>query len=314
MGEDLLKLFITSFLITVVVIGGALSCEKKSGTFYAGSLGLGDDRVLIASQIASVLTVSAYDLDGNFLGILADYQAEANGPRGLALYDSSHVVVSLEGDDRLDLLYLGGGILNFIQSSFLTGTIGKIIRDPAAANYYVIENTNMIERFSVDGTRVPVSGNPFVNGALAPCAAPATLRSMVINNSGDLIAVQSGATSSFRYTIGPTAASACAVIAALPTNANDIINHSDGNLYWAGTNNQIYRASQTLTGSTSIFNSAATIAAPTAMAELPNGDLLIASDTTDSLEVISTTGTYRGTFRKDINTQVVHSILVVPGQ
>jgi len=272
----LIRPLFKNLILLTVVLCGTLTCAKKTGTFYAGSLGLQDDRIIIASQLASVLTISMFDMEGNFIKTLADYQGEANGPRGLALYDSQHVVVSLEGDDRLDLVSLSGDRTNFIQSSFFTGTIGRVYRHDESGSFFIIENTNMIERFSFDGSRVPVTGNPFVNGALAPCAAPATLRALAVNNSGNILAVQSGATTGFRYTIGATVASACAAVAALPSAANDLINHSDGNMYFIGTNSQVYRASQTLTGSTSIFNNTGIISTYTAMAELPNGDLLIA--------------------------------------
>lgn len=302
------------FALCITVFLGVLSCEKKEGDFYAAALGLNEDRVLVASQLATARTVSAYDLDGNLLGILADYQAEANGPRGLALYDSLYVLLSLDGDDRVDMVYLGGGRTSYIQGALFAGVIGRIIQHPNTLDYFVIENSNAIERFSREGQRIPVSGNSFVSGALAPCAAPSSLRALVINNNGHLLAVQSGTTAAFQYTIGSTNASACSALGALPANANDVINHSDGNLYWVSTNSNVYRASQTLSGSTSIFYNTATINTPTALAELPNGDLIIASDTTDSLEVISTSGEYKGTFRKDVNTQQVFSILVVRGQ
>jgi hypothetical protein len=297
-----------------VVVSLIIACEKRAGEFFVASLGLEKDRIIVASQTATVLTVSAYDLDGKLINILADYQAEVNGPRGLALYDSLHILLSLEGADRIDLVSLSGGRDVWTQNSFLTGTIGKMIWNAARRNYFVIEATNAIERFDYTGERIPVTGNAFIQGTLAPCAAPASMRSMAFNNSGDLIVVQSGTTAAFRYTVGPTTASACAATTALPGNANDIINHSNGYMYIASTNNNIYRSSQTLTGTVSIFNNAATIAAPTALAELPNGDLIIASDTTDSLEVIGVDGTYRGTLVKDANTALVHSILVVPGQ
>lgn len=306
--------FLTLSLFFGALIAGIVSCGQKSGSFYAASLGLENDRVIIASQIANVLTVSMYDLDGNYLQTLADYQAEGNGPRGLVQLDPTNIIVSLEGDDRLDIITLGGTKSNYLQSSFLSGTIGKLILNPAGTEFFIIEATNMIERFSTSGQRLPVTGNPFVNGALAPCAAPASLRAMAFNNSGNLVAVQSGTTGGFIYTVGATVAASCVATTALSSAANDLINHSNGNMYYAGTNNQIYRASQTLTGSTSIFNNSATIASPTAMAELPNGDLIIASDTTDSLEVIGVDGTYRGTFHKGVHTQQVHSILVVHGQ
>jgi hypothetical protein len=289
------------------------ACSKKEGAFFFGALGLAEDRIVLATQTATALAVTSYDMDGNLVAVLADYMAEVNGPRGLAIFDSLNVMVSLEGTDRVDLLYLGGRRTTFLSSSFLTGTIGKMLRHPNTSDLFVIESTTTIERFDITGTRIPQTGNPFVNGALAPCGAPATPRAMVVNSNGELMVIQSGVTGAFRYTIGPTIASACAT-ATLSNAANDLLSHSDGNIYYAGTNGQIYRASQTLTGSTSIFNNTSVINTPTAMAELPNGDLMVASDTHDSIEVISTSGVYRGSFLKNVYTQQVHSILVVPGQ
>lgn len=294
---------------------GIFACQKKSEKFFVGALGLQKDRVIIASQLATALTVSSYDLNGNLLGVLADYYGETNGPRGLAIYDALNFLVSLEGTDRLDLVYLGGGRSTFLSSSFLggAGAMGKLVRHPTTNDLFIIDAVTSIERFDITGQRIPQSGNAFIQAALAPCAAPASLRAMVINSSGELVAIQSGVTGGFRLTIGPTVASACAAVT-LASAANDIIKHSDGNLYYIGTNNQVYRTNQTLSSSTSIFNNSATINTPTAMAELPNGNLLIASDGTDSVEIITTSGTYVGSFAKDTNMQQVHSILVVPGQ
>jgi hypothetical protein len=307
--------FLFSVLISALVLmAGLTACAKKEGAFFAGALGLNEDRIVVATQTATALSVTSYDLDGNLVAVLADYMAEVNGPRGLALFDALNVLVSLEGDDRIDMLYLGGGSRStYLSSSLLTGTIGRLFRHPTTDNLFVIENTNSIERFELGGTRIPQTGNAFVSGALAPCGAPASLRDLVVNSNGELVAIQSGVTAAFRYTIGPSVASACAT-ATLAVAANDMIRHSDGNIYYAGTNSQIYRASQTLTGSTSIFNNTGAINTPTAMAELPNGDLIVASDTTDSLEIIGTNGTYKGSFLKNIYTQQVFSILVVPGQ
>ncbi len=301
-------------LFILLTAASVTSCSPKTGTFYSAALGLQHDRLIISSQLATVLTVSSYDMQGQYLDTLADYQTEANGPRGLAPYDATFVALSLDGDDRLDLVAVGGGHSGLVQSSFLTGVIGKLTRDPVTQDYFVIEGTNAIERFSSDGQRVPLAGNPFQTGARAPCISPASLRALVFNNAGNLVAVQSGTTTAFIYTPGPTIATACAQVTGLPSNVNDIINHSDGNLYWVGTNSQVYRASQTLTGSTSIFNNTSAILTPTALVEMPNGDLLIASDGTDSLQVIGTDGSYRGTFHKSIHTQQVNSLLILRGQ
>ncbi len=304
-------------LLLALAMTALAACSTKKGAFFVGTLGLAKPRIIVASQTAAVLTVTSYDEAGNFITVLADYFAENNGPRGLAIYDSLNLLLSLEGTDRVDKVYLGGGSGStsvFLSSSFLTGTIGKLVRHPSTADLFIIENTNSIERFDIGGQRIPQTGNSFVSGALAPCAAPASLRAAVVNSLGELLVVQSGATAAFRYAIGATVASTCATASITSTGANDLVKHSDGNIYYAGVNSTIYRASQTLTGSTSIFNNTGTISTPTAMAELPNGNLIVASDATDSIEVITTSGQYVGSFAKNIHTAQIHSILVVPGQ
>ncbi len=75
----------------------ATACAKKQGTFFVAALGLNQDRIIISSQTATVLTVTSYDLDGNLLATLADSYAATNGPRGLALFDAFNFLVSLEG-------------------------------------------------------------------------------------------------------------------------------------------------------------------------------------------------------------------------
>lgn len=184
MLDRMLKLSFAAVVVSLII-----ACEKRAGEFFVASLGLEKDRIIVASQTATVLTVSAYDLDGKLINILADYQAEVNGPRGLALYDSLHILLSLEGADRIDLVSLSGGRDVWTQNSFLTGTIGKMIWNAARRNYFVIEATNAIERFDYTGERIPVTGNAFIQGTLAPCAAPASMRSMAFNNSGRVAAV-----------------------------------------------------------------------------------------------------------------------------
>jgi hypothetical protein len=303
-----------SLLAATAAVLTVIACAKKEGAFFAGALGLYQDRVIITSETATAVTVTSYDLDGNLIAVLADYFAENNGPRGLALLDSLHVLLSLDGDDRIDAVYLGGGRSPFISMSALTGTIGKMVRHPSTGDLFVVESNTAIERFNSSGQRLPQTGNSFVQGAAFGCT-PASFRALTINSSGQLVAVQSGTTNSFRYTIGPTNATGCSA-QALSANTNDIINHSNGFMYYVTTTSNVYRASQTLTGSVSIFNNTGAINTPTALAELPNGDLIIASGATDTLEVISSgsPAVYRGSFAKNIHTALVRSILVVPGQ
>ncbi len=301
-------------LISLSFLLALSGCSGEVGEFYAAALGLNRDRVFVVSQIAQNLGVHMYTTGGTYLGRLVDYYSDTNAPRGIAYYDPFSVAISLDATDEIQFLNLDGSARRPpLSNNLLTGTIGKMIYDRSRDGYFIVE-TNGIEFFSRAGVRVPASGNSIVPGtAQAPCAALASLRALVLNNSGALITVQSAATASNRYTLGPVSATACAVVT-LPTNANDIINHSDGNMYFVGTNNQVYRTTQVLGSITSIFNNVATISTPTALAEMPDGNLIVASDATDSIELISTGGTYRSTFARDSNTQLVHSLFILRGQ
>lgn len=308
-----MKSAVVKALLTISALATLPGCGGEVGEFYAAALGLNQPRVIIASQLATNLGVYSYTVDGVYQGRLVDYFSETGAPRGIALINPFTIAISLDSTDEVDAITLAGSRSKFISNNLLTGTLGKLISDSSRSNYYIVE-TNGIERFTSAGVRIPATGGAYISGgAQAPCAALASLRALVLNNSGNLIAVQSGTTAANRYTLAAASASACATVA-LPTNANDVINHSDGNLYFVGTNSQVYRMSQTMTGITSIFNNTTVISTPTALVELPNGNLLVASDATDALEIITTAGTYVRTFAKDTNTQQLHSLFVVRGQ
>jgi streptogramin lyase len=96
--------------------------------------------------------------------------------------------------------------------------------------------------------------------------------------------------------------------------------HPDGNVYFGGqTNHVIYSlpadfdgvvAAQTVfPANTAVINN------PAAIAVLPNGNLIVASDATDSIAQITRAGdVVNANFIKDAFTSTITAILVIPPQ
>jgi DNA-binding beta-propeller fold protein YncE len=90
----------------------------------------------------------------------------------------------------------------------------------------------------------------------------------------------------------------------------------DGNLYVVTqTNDAIYRVSENGTGATLLYAYGVTTVNPTAIASLPNGNLLVANSGNDSIDLFTPSGTLiQASFIRNTFTTDVSDILVVEGQ
>jgi glucose/arabinose dehydrogenase len=96
-----------------------------------------------------------------------------------------------------------------------------------------------------------------------------------------------------------------------------VLAHSDGFLYVATQgDDRIYRfAGNGVGAGTVIFNNTGIISDPTALLEMPDGTILVASDATNSLVRITTAGALVGmtSFASDIFTNRVSDMIILPG-
>jgi hypothetical protein len=101
-------------------------------------------------------------------------------------------------------------------------------------------------------------------------------------------------------------------------NPYDVVLHSDSHLYVVTQNDdRVYQADSDGSNATVIWDTDLTIIRdPTAIVELPNGNLLVASSFTDSIEQIQTDGTRVGTspFIMDSFSVNVQDMIIVYGE
>jgi len=302
-----LKTFIAFGLVVL-----ATSCSSKNSVFYNESVPV-PDRLVIASNSAGQYGIVMYDISGNFLEVLHDYVPENLSPRGLAAIDSRSFVIATDGVDQIHKYTLGSGISPDVTSTALTGNIFQMRRHPSLGTFVIATDT--IESFDDNGNRI---GAPRIPTTVGGCTL-ATPRGMAFLSSGYLAVVSTGNDSLNIYDISDPINPLC--IASNTTLGNvdpvAVIAHSDGFLYVATQgDDRIYRFAGTGVGAaTVVFNNQGIIDNPTALVEMPDGSILVASDATDSLVRITTAGALVGltNFISDMFTNSVSDMIILPG-
>lgn len=311
-----MKHFLAAIILSLSLSGLITSCASKEGSFFAASLGLGEDLILVVGAGVAATTnwaITVYDTNGNLLDILADYGKTAEQPHGIAVFDSFNFIVAVDGTDRLEKVNIFGGNTLWTNHPQLTGNLFDIKKD-ASGNFYVVES-NTIERFDSSGNRANgTSATPYIAATTGACVLN-TPHGIDINADGQLVAVSSGNSTLSVYNVSTSAAS-CVAQVAFGNAPYDVVSHSDGNLYViTQTNDAVYQANAQGGGATLIWNTAVTTYNPSAIAALPNGNLLVASQGNDGIDLISTSGSLLETnFIKNSMTLDVSDIIVVRGQ
>ena len=301
------------------------ACNAPKGTLFYGSLGRGEHVVLVASGVAGApMTVTAYGINGTFIEVLIDSTYDALVPRGLAKYDAFRFVVAFDGgSDLLGLASTTGGYSQFVTNSNLTGNIFQLAYHESSQNYFVVE-TNTIEAFSISSSRV---GNPAINTTVGSCVLNTPRGLFVDQTNNRMVATNTGGTDPVLVYDLATPASPTCVRSVTTLGAQDpvpVIIHSASNLMFVGTqgNDRISSLAADGTGTaTVVYNDTTVVNNPTAMVELPDGSVLVASDGTDQIDrftVNASTGVFTrvGTtpFIKDGFTLSVNEMLVLRGQ
>ena len=140
---------------------------------------------------------------------------------------------------------------------------------------------------------------------------------MAILPNGNLAVINSGGTGALNiYNISGTAAT-CVATAVIGGAPSGILAHSNSYIYiTTTTTDRVVRTDALGAGLTTIWNTNTTlISDPTAMVELENGDIAVASSVTDSIERITIDGLRVGNrpFLMDVFTDSVVDMLIMPG-
>ncbi len=278
-----------------------------------GSLDIQNPKIILASQLAGSSAIVMYDIRGNMQRVLHDYGTDGtNSPRGLVPLSPTDFLISVEGIDHVAHYSLTEGMTSFIQNSNFTGNIFGAAKHNDYG-LFVVE-TNTIEAFDlVTGER---SGNPRIPTTVGLCILNVP-RGMTFNQAGQLVVVNTGNDRINVYDVSDPTNPVC-----VRTNTSlgavdpiTVLAHSDGSLY-VGTqgDDRVYRFAGDGSGTgTIVFNNISIINNPSAMAEMPDGSMLVASDGTNSIVNIRTNGTIvtNTNFIQDTFTNSVSDIIIL---
>lgn len=293
-----------------------IACSNPEGEFFYGTLGLGDKKILVATANPGALTVLLYDLTGHLVDVVADYTYANDFPRGIAPYDAFNFMVLLDGVDRLQKVSMKGLASQDFADTGLNGTLFMLNYDGISQRYFGIEG-NTIEGFTKAGVRV---GNPIINTTVGACVLNVP-RGGFVTNDGRYLSVGTGndRLSIYNVTLStPTCISTNTSLGAVDPFA--VLQHSrNGLIYIADQiNDRVSSLPADGTGSpTTVWATDLTVISnPTAMLEMPDGTILVASDLTNSIERITTAGVRVGStsFIKDAFTGLITQMILIGGE
>lgn len=292
-----------------------IACNNPQGEFFYGTLGLGDKKILVATANPGAFTIVMYDLEGQLVDVVADYTFTGDIPRGIAPFDTFNFMVLLDGVDRLQKVSLKGLAPQDYADPGLTGVLVQMSYDSVGERYFGIE-ANTIEGFSKAGLR---AGNPIINTTVGACVL-STPKGTFVTDDRRLLVVGSGNSRLNIYNVQTTTPTCISTNTSLGANQPwAVLQHSNGLIYYATqTDDRVSSLPAAGTGSPTVVwaTDLTTISNPTALLELPDGTMLVASDLTNSIERITTAGVRVGStpFIRDAFTGLVSQMMLIGGE
>lgn len=282
-----------------------MGCSDEMGSFLTPPL---NNAILVISGDANHRGVAIYDLEGNLISQITHFRNENKTPRGLVLYDNMSFLVAHDTTDSIERVFFNGHKETFHGSAYFSGAIYGITK---AFNKVFAVESSRIEAFDSNGAR---NASFYINTTVGSCSLSSP-RDIITNKNNQIVAVDYNNHRINTYDISSTPTCVSSNILASNTRPYGITEHSNGKIYVTTFNDDtIYEADPDGSNATSIWTTDLTILRdPTAIIELPNGDLLVASSYLDTIERITTDGTRVGSmpFIRDQNTLNVTDMLLI---
>lgn len=244
-----------------------------------------ETKIVLATSGPEFSAVAAFTQNGKFQSLLADYSGRGDNIRGLAMLDESNLIASVDGADRIDRVNTSGEVTPFVIDPRLSGFLGLVRQSPVAKSIAIIDSRS-IEMFDPYGNRI---GNPAVPTILGTCNL-VNPKSLAFDQVGDLWVADYATGNILQYRFDRSGRAYCgnSMSALRNLKPSAMIAHSNGKLYVATqTDSQIFEIDPTDASRSPrvVWSTDRTrIDTPTAIAELPSGALLVASDRTNSIE------------------------------
>lgn len=312
-----------SFVIGIILtyVFAALffaGCSVKEGALFYGALGVGETRVILSSSSGTSQSITMYDGNGNFRGLLADYNVTGGTPRGFAFFSPICFLAAIEASDQIEKICIDGTPKSLWAKNAQVLAYNGLLYLPDSKRVLAID-ANTVEMFDNNGIRIPPTGaTPYLNTTIGGCVLNAPTR-MVLNNDGQLLIANPGNERITVYDISGVTPT-CVTSTNFGAFANDpqaLLAHSNGSIYVAtivNANETIWRADSLGANATAVFQNQITlIQDANALAQLPNRNILVSSFGTDSIVEITEDGDLVKVFAKDSNTLDVYDIHVISG-
>ena len=301
-----------ALLGTILACVFLFACGKDRGEIFPAAAAFRDAVLITISGDTNHRGITMYDMEGNFIKSIAHLRTGWGYPRGIANFDSDSFLVLTETPDQWVRVFYDGTLSLFSGSSNYSGTVFGGEEGPNG--YFYAYESNRVEKFDSSGNQV---GNNFINGSVGGCTI-STPRGMAISHDGYLlVSNQAGADEILSIDVS-TDTPSCVSAVAFGNNPYGMVAHSDGNLYVVTQGDDaVYVADPDGSNASIIYQPGiAELRDPTAIVEMPNGDLLVSSATTDTIERITTTGMRVGTepFIQDNHSLNVLEMIIVPAE
>ena len=295
-----------------------VACSKKEGEFLtlpaAGEDIAYETRhyVVIASGDTNHYGVAWYNDTGELVSLLKNFRSPAGlgMPRGLIQFGNDNLLIALDNTDRIENLnLLDLTTTPFFSGGTLAGNIYDIETD--SNNKILVIESNVIERFDSTATQTtPV----YINTNLGSCSLNGP-RQLVISNTDQLLTTSYSNHRIQHYDIS-AATPNCLTSTIVANNPYGLLLHSNGSLYYnTWSDDQIWRANADGTNGVVVFATNTTLLNnPTAMVELPDGTLLVASSGTDTVEQFDEDGNLLGTFIRDTQSINITDMAIITRQ
>ncbi len=288
----ILKLKYLLFLFVFFLIN--ISCSKKNDFILnlgSENPGVATSYLVVATQDANHRALVYYNVDGTFGSAITNFRSETATPRGIAEITPGNLLVSLDITDGIYAVDMFTGEKSiFHGSSQFIGAIYNI-GISAAGRVYAMES-NRIEVFDNSGSRLAAAYIGTPNG-ICTLSSP---RGMDFNANDEMVIVDHTTGDVSVYDVSADT-EVCLSDNNVGNNPYDVVVHSDGYLYittWG--DDAVWRTDADGSNPTQIWQPGLKILRdPTAIVELPNGNLAVASSYLDTVEQITTAGVRVGT-------------------
>lgn len=289
------------------------ACAPPKGQLITpvGTGGSFSNYIVVGS--AGSQTVTLLDPNGNVVrDLLRLDPTTTEEPRGFAMFDSSRILISIEGGatagvDRVMIVDLNSdysSAQNFHLSGNLSGTLFGVAR--LASGDVIVTETNAVERFLSNGNRVTSGGWPF--------SLQTAGTGLAALSNGGFIHCSTGSDVVRAYNNAGTQTSTVASGIAATTDARDCA-VSAGGLVGAAFNGttdtiRVYSTSA-LSSVVYSFSNLTILANPTALSFRPNGNVLAVDNTLGHIVEITSAGSLLTTYVPSaVNSPT--AIMVVP--